>query len=424
MGKLKGFLVGLTTFVGATALTAGGIALNNHFNKDKITLSYGDKTFFGEKVDSSATNTPVDDDIKLDTSLEELNNLCNRENIMMLIIVNTVQNQFQTQSAIINSADDVESALNNTFIKQNIESNPNYSWKGWSLDAEGKKLITDYSSVFKKEVVFIYAIADYFIPYNIQILGTNYQYKANEDGSIDYNPDVSKFAPEGYSFLGFSTVSEIDTNNIVNLSEVIINEYATYYAVFINSDGQPYNYIEHSINVTLHYYEAMDKTSTVLYYYNNNYTSDSNLAFDIYNDDGTQLYFVGWYTEPTITDSINPEKFIENLSTYQPNEDVELYAVYQVAEDTFVTINQITTILFQWINNDYIFTTRYVSSLANMNLATNFAKNFEPNDIPINKIFLGWSTVTNDPESIVDFSTTSATANTTYYAIFEDITLQ
>ncbi len=62
MGNLKSFLVGLTTFLGATALTAGGIALNNHFNKENsITLSYDDKTFFGEKVDLDATDTPIDD---------------------------------------------------------------------------------------------------------------------------------------------------------------------------------------------------------------------------------------------------------------------------------------------------------------------------------------------------------------------------
>ena len=421
MGNLKSFLVGLTTFLGATALTAGGIALNNHFNKENpITLSYGDKIFFGEKVDSDATDTPIDD-VQVETSLDQLNEICAREDIMMMIVVNNSQNLFESQVVTIHNANEIESALSNTFIQQNIESQPNYNWKGWSLDPEGEELITDYSSIFKKEAVIVYAISEECITYHVQLFNNIYQFKAGADGKVDSLPmDMSAQAPEGYTFLGFSTVSEQDTTNIVDLTEITIGEYSTYYAVFVDEDGQAFNYLDEATKITLNYIEGLDNTNFDNYYYNGNYQINFS-APSINNIDGTTFYFVGWYTDSTVADSIDPEKTIEDLYSYTPTGDMQLYALYQVDEGEFVTVNQLSVIKFEWQSDIGLFTSGYITTIDDMTSATNYAKTMVPTEIAANKEFVGWSTVANDPESIVDFSTISATANTTYYAIFDTI---
>lgn len=424
MGNLKSILIGLTSFLGATALTAGGIALNNHLNKDKpITLSYGDKTFFGEKTDSDATDTPIDD-VQVETSLEQLNEICAREDIMMMIVVNNSENLFESQVMTIYNSNEIESALNNTFIQQNIESQPNYNWKGWSLDSDGKDIITNYSSIFKKEAVIVYAISEKCITYQVQMFNSLYLFKADADGKIDSLPmDMSTQAPEGYTFLGFSTVGETDTDNIVNLTSIKIEENATYYAVFIDEHGQAFNYLDEATKITLNYIEGFDKANFDNYYYNGEYQINFNPS-SINNTDGTTFYFVGWYTDSTVADSIDPEKTIEDLYSYTPSGDMQLYALYQIDEGKFVTVNQLSVIKFEWQSDIGLFTSGYITTIDDMISATNYAKSMVPTDIPVNKEFLGWSTVENDPESIVDFSSISATANTTYYAIFEDTSLQ
>lgn len=113
MGKLKGFLVGLTTFVGATALTAGGIALNNHFNKDKITLSYGDKTYFGDQVNSGATDD-IQTEVQLDKNLSELNAICKENNFMLMLVVCPATNMFEADLQIVYGPEQVKSNLMNS----------------------------------------------------------------------------------------------------------------------------------------------------------------------------------------------------------------------------------------------------------------------------------------------------------------------
>ncbi|HIU06177.1 MAG TPA: InlB B-repeat-containing protein [Candidatus Onthoplasma faecigallinarum] len=416
--------VSIISILATIGLLSGGVALNNYFNDKPITLSYGDKTFFGKVESNAGSQTDDSQDVVLDKSLEELNEICRRDNLMMMIVVNTIEGQAQLSAEIIYSADQVEMTLNNTYIQQSIEDNPNYAWKGWSLDPDGKELITDYASIFKNEAVLVYAVAEEAIPYQVQMFNNIFQFKAGADGKVELLPmDMSAEAPEGYTFLGFSTISEIDTENIVNLTEITVEENAIYYAVFVNEDGEAFNYLEEATKVTLNYLEGFDILNFDNYYYNGRYQTSLYVP-NIDNADGNFMTFIGWYTESTIADSLDPEKFIEDINTFQPTEDVQLYAVYQTTEGSYVTVNQLSVIKFVWLTEGGESATRYISTTDDLTSATAFANSFVPMEIPENNEFVGWSTVANNPENIVDFSSTSATANATYYAIFQDISLE
>ena len=426
MGNIKSILIGLTTFLGATALTTGGIALNNHFNKDKpITLSYGDKTFFGETTDSDATDITNDEaqDIEINKNIEELNTLCQKNKFMILTAIDL---EYPSMSVIrtVNNASEIENVLNETWIQQNIEGDSYRKWKGWSTDIEGKEIISNYASLFEYKVVFVYAQSESVIPYQISALGVNYQYQANADGKIESIPNMSSIAPEGYSFLGFSTVSDTDTENIIDLASIIIEANTTYYAVFVDEEGNAYNFAEHSIKVSLNYLQNMSIVNTDISYYDGNFTNEINVQHEFPNNDGTTIYFVGWYTDSTVSDTVDPDKYIENLMDYQPSENIELYALYQVAEDTFLTVNQLSIIKFTWTDGESTWMTSYISSANDLSLATEFAKTFTPNEIPENKTFIGWTTVEDSLENIVDFNSTSVIANTTYYGILQDISIK
>lgn len=415
MGKLKGFLVGLTTFVGATALTAGGIALNNHFNKDKITLSYGDKTYFGDQVNSGATDD-IQTEVQLDKNLSELNAICKENNFMLMLVVCPATNMFEADLQIVYGPEQVKSNLMNSKPYQLVVSNPALQFKGWSLSENGP-LLENFDSIYKNEVVIVYAITEKATPFYAEILGQTYTCQKTTEG-ISIEIDPTSVAPEGYFFIGWSLGSSTDLDNLTDLSNITDGQIV--YAVFVNENNEPYDIAEHSFTLTLNYWMSALEGQQIksIIYYNGNYLEDVNFCNPIANDDGTFYNFVGFYKNQTV-DEFNPELVVD-LNSFVPNSNATLYALYE-RDGNYYTAYDFSSISFQWESVWGMYISTYTTLKNDLTDATNYAKSFVPFDLSEGKTFVGWSTVENDLNYIVDFAQTEAVPNTVYFAIFEDI---
>ena len=177
---------------------------------------------------------------------------------------------------------------------------------------------------------------------------------------------------------------------------------------------------DNEITITLHIVDPGGYWSTEVNYVDGVFDSEISVT-DIVNNDGSYLSFVGWSNCAELPSNFE-EKNLINLSDYKPNTDDNLYAVYMDDNYNYYSSGDLSCIQFNWIGQDGgMWSYVYVSPMNDMSLATIYAQTCIPEHIPEGQSFVGWSTVENDLNYIVDFAQTEAVPNTVYFAIFEDI---
>lgn len=342
------FGVSLISILATLGLTAGGVAVYNHLPnvKDKLTISVGESVLVGENSNIKPTET-------VNINTEDLNKFCRENQCMMILAINLNDTNnsdgFSSQLIRVNSAEEVKTALDNTYYEENALNDESIDWKGWALSKDGE-IIEDFSSIYEESFVTIYAITESYPVYALQILGSpvendngGYYHRADKDGKISNLPDDPEDqAPEGYTFAGWSTSSETGIDDIVDLSTVTVpySNVTIYYAVYVNDDGEAYD--RYYYNRFAVYFTIKTENGQSV-----NYVNYSHYEFEeeVVDPQLSGYTFIGWYREPMIFDGIDDTLLVTDLSTLKLTGQCEFWAVYQDGDGNYYTPDMISDLL-------------------------------------------------------------------------------
>ena len=340
------FAVSAISILATLGVVTGGVAVYNHLPnvQDKLTISVGESVLVGDSSNSGTTRPPE----VVDVNTADIDKFAKENHCMMILAINLNSlphsDGFESQLIRVNSAEEIKTALDNTYWEDNATNDANTVWKGWALSEDGA-IIEDFESIYEEGFVTIYAVTDIYPAYALQVLGSpienedgGYYFKADKDGKITNLPeDPDDQAPEGYTFAGWSTSNETGIDDIVDLSSVSLPQptngtdgVTIFYAVFVNDSGEAYdrNYFK-SFEVTFNYDGNMSESITYTHYEFQSELPQPDLEAYGYT-------FVGWYEMEIVMEPDENMLYtdIENTKLTGP---LNLYALYQDAEGNYAT---------------------------------------------------------------------------------------
>lgn len=335
--------VSIISILATLGVITGGVAVYNHLPnvQDKLSISVGESVLVGDSSNSGTTRPPE----VVDVNTSDIDKFAQENHCMMILAINlkSLPNSdgFESQLIRVNSAEEVKTALDNTYWEENATYDANTVWKGWALSEDGE-IIEDFESIYQESFVTVYAMTDIYPAYALQVLGSpiedekgGYYFKADKDGKITNLPeDPDDQAPEGYSFAGWSTTSETGIDDIVDLSTVTLSQptngtdgVTIFYAVFVNEDGEAYDrdYFN-EFEVTFNY-KNVSETVRYTHYSFQGVVPQPELS---------DYTFVGWYQEPMVFE-LDENMLYTDIENAKLTGPLELYALYQDDEGNYYT---------------------------------------------------------------------------------------
>lgn len=259
----NGFIIGTSAVLATAGLLAGGVALNNKFAKDKITIKHGESVLVGDK-----DKAPVDAFNPEESLTPEEKLMCQefaeRTNQMVVSIVNygseylTIQT-YTADYGIYDVVQDMAERCRGSLYRTNLADQFDkafISFNGELISVqEMEDILPEKMVEFKAGYYEFNVIGDYYGRVIFEDLDGSYSAET-EDGYFHTDNNGIVLAPpiadeiEGYTFVGWSTEKE-NIDKIIDLATHSFSfAYITsVYPIYVNAEGEV---LPSAIVVTLH----------------------------------------------------------------------------------------------------------------------------------------------------------------------------
>lgn len=325
----NGFIIGTSAVLATAGLLAGGVALNNKFAKDKITIKHGESVLVGDK-----DKAPVDAFNPEESLTPEEKLMCQefaeRTNMMVVSIVNygseylTIQT-YSADFGIYDVVQDMAEYCRGSLYRTNLADQFDkafISFNGELISVqEMEDILPEKMVEFKAGYYEFNVVGEYYGRVLFNDLDGSYSaetedgyFHTDNNGIIQTPPTADEI--DGYTFVGWS----IEKDNIDKIIDLATHRFSfanvtSVYPIYVNAEGEV---LPSAVVVNLHIpgndikiHGELGQSELVL-----NHDTILNLGVIEYG-----IEFVGFVTEQW--DTSNPQ------STISITEDCDIFLVYK-----------------------------------------------------------------------------------------------
>lgn len=335
----KEFFLTTATVLACAGVVVGGIALNNKFAKNKITIQHGDAVWIGDN------KNPVKDEDSITEPVQEslYNDYCEKNNLMFCNLITpgsldflpcTFCSDATGENILYYLLNSASAQANNydKFFQGILVDGVLVNYDNYETVAESFKWEPKYKEIAvvldQKPIV---SFANIYGTVDNNSYGHDYSYfLVNDDGSLNCPYVTSEI--NGYHFAGWSTEYK-NPNLIISLDTYRITERLPetpiFYPIYLNDNGEVYEITLFQVSIYLNsaQIESFDDLTGSFHITNGSYDYFTFLGIELagysYDINGD----TGIYEELVITESCN------------------IYAMYRNADGTIIPYSDVIQIL-------------------------------------------------------------------------------